>query len=102
MPSIDPQDVHGQLILLPAMNAPAQRAGRRTSPIDRFHLARVVPGDDVGAPTQQIARYVVDHIFERADFYLDLHAGGRTLFIQPRAHVVTSGDTDTATIPQTH
>jgi predicted deacylase len=100
MRTIEPRDVQGQLILLPAMNAPAQRAGRRTSPIDRFNLARVFPGDDFGAPTQQIARYVVDHIFERTDFYLDLHAGGRTLFIQSSAHVVTSADMDPALIRQ--
>ena len=88
MRQIQVDDVHGQLILLPSLNAPAMRAGRRTSPIDRLNLARVFPGDHFGAPTEQIARYIADHIFARADFYLDLHAGGRTLFIQPSAHVV--------------
>ena len=34
MRTVMPDDVHGQLILLPSFNAPAQRAGRRTSPID--------------------------------------------------------------------
>jgi len=87
---IQPHDVRGQLILLPSFNAPAQKVGRRTSPIDHLNLNRVFPGDDFGAPTQQIARYVADHVFSRADFYLDLHAGGRTLFIQPSAHVVLS------------
>lgn len=91
---IQKDDVQGQLILLPSFNAPAQRAGRRTSPIDHLNLNRVFPGDDFGAPTQQIARYVVEHIFSRADFYLDLHAGGRTLFIQPSAHVVMADDMD--------
>ena len=81
-------DVQGQLILLPSFNAPAMRAGRRTSPIDAMNLNRVFPGDHFGSPTQQIARYVAEHIFSKADFYLDLHAGGRSLFIQPSAHVV--------------
>ena len=81
-------DVQGQLILLPSFNAPALRAGRRTSPLDAMNLNRVFPGDHFGSPTQQIARYVAEHIFSKADFYLDLHAGGRTLFIQPSAHVV--------------
>ncbi len=85
-------DVRGQLILLPSFNAPAQRAGRRTSPIDHLNLNRVFPGDDFGAPTQQIARYVAEHIFSRANFYLDLHAGGSSLFIQPSAHVVLTGN----------
>lgn len=87
-------DVHGQLILLPSFNAPAQRAGRRTSPIDSMNLNRVFPGDHFGTPTQQIARYVSEHIFSKANFYLDLHAGGRTLIIQPSAHVVMADTMD--------
>ena len=93
---IQASDVQGQLILLPSFNAPAMRVGRRTSPIDHLNLNRVFPGDDFGAPTQQIARYVVEHIFSRADFYLDLHAGGRTLIIEPSAHVVMADDMDPA------
>ena len=85
---IEASDVAGQLILLPAFNAPALKAGRRTSPIDHLNLNRVFPGDHHGSPTQQIVRYVADHIFSRTDFYIDLHSGGRTLFIQPSAHVV--------------
>ncbi len=88
MRQIQASEVVGQLILLPTFNAPALKAGRRTSPIDHLNLNRVFPGDDHGLPTQQIARYVTDQILSRADFYLDLHAGGRTLFIQPSAHVV--------------
>ncbi len=85
-------DVRGQLILLPSFNAPALRAGKRTSPIDALNLNRVFPGDDFGPPTQQIARYVAEHIFSKANFYLDLHAGGSSLFIQPSAHVVMTDD----------
>ena len=98
MREIQPDDVHGQLILLPAFNAPALRAGRRTSPIDRFNLNRTFPGDDYGAPTQQIARYVADHVFSRANFHVDLHAGGRTLIIQPSVHVVMADGMDPALV----
>jgi predicted deacylase len=80
MRQIQASEVAGQLILLPTFNAPALRAGRRTSPIDHLNLNRVFPGDDHGLPTQQIARYVTDHILSRADFYLDLHAGGADTF----------------------
>ncbi|MEO7939511.1 MAG: succinylglutamate desuccinylase/aspartoacylase family protein [Burkholderiaceae bacterium] len=96
MRTVRSEDVAGQLILLPSFNAPAMRVGRRTSPIDRLNLNRVFPGDHVGAPTEQIAAYVAEHLFSRADFYLDLHAGGRTLFIEPSAHVVLSDDMDPA------
>ena len=92
MRDLQPTDVQGQLILLPGFNGPAQRAGLRTSPIDRLNLNRVFPGDDYGLPTQQIARYVTDTLFPRVQAYIDLHAGGRTLFIEPSAHVVMSPD----------
>jgi predicted deacylase len=91
---IRPDDVQGHLIMLPAFNAPALRAGRRTSPIDHFNLNRTFPGDDFGAPTQQIARYVADHVFARATHHVDLHAGGRTLIIQPSVHVVLADGMD--------
>jgi len=94
MRQIRAEDVAGQLILLPSFNAPAMRAGRRTSPIDRLNLNRVFPGDHSGSPTEQIACYVAEHIFSRADFYIDLHAGGRTLFIEPSAHVVLADGMD--------
>lgn len=95
---IQPSDVQGQLILLPAFNAPALRAGRRTSPVDHFNLNRAFPGDDFGAPTQQIARYVADNLFSRANFHIDLHAGGRTLILQPSVHVVMADNMDPAVI----
>ena len=63
-----------------------------------MNLNRVFPGDHFGAPTQQIARYVTDHIFSKASFYLDLHAGGRTLFVQPSAHVVMADTMDPAVV----
>lgn len=101
MRQIRAEDVAGQLILLPAFNAPAMRAGRRTSPIDHLNLNRVFPGKHDGSPTEQIACYVAEHIFSRADFYLDLHAGGRTLFIEPSAHVVLADGMD-ATLARTN
>lgn len=98
MRDIGVDDVRGQLILLPSFNAPAMKAGRRTSPIDGFNLNRVFPGDDYGQPTQQIAAYVAEHLFTRADVYIDLHAGGRTLFIEPSAHVVMADSMDPAVV----
>ncbi len=92
------EDVRGQLILLPSFNAPAMKAGRRTSPIDGFNLNRVFPGDDYGQPTQQIAAYVAATLFTRADVYVDLHAGGSSLFIEPSAHVVMADAMDPAVV----
>lgn len=79
--SLEPAQIHGRLIVVPAVNLPAVRAGRRTSPIDDLNLARAFPGDPAGTPTRQIAHYVARELVARADFVLDLHSGGTSLEI---------------------
>ena len=78
---LNPREIHGRLIVLPALNAPAVKVGRRTSPIDGLNLARAFPGDPDGTPTRQIAHYVANELLPRVDFVLDLHAGGSSLEI---------------------
>ena len=53
--------VRGRIIILPAANYPAARAGRRTSPLDaggEGNLNRAFPGDPNGGPTAMIAHYI--------------------------------------------
>ena len=78
---LNPKEIHGRLIVLPALNAPAVKVGRRTSPIDGLNLARTFPGDPNGTPTRQIAHYIASELVPRTDFVLDLHAGGSSLEI---------------------
>ena len=42
--TLDPADLAGAVIIVPALNLPAFRAGTRTSPIDRGNLNRSFPG----------------------------------------------------------
>lgn len=88
--SLDPTQVQGCLILMPAANAPALRAAMRVSPLDGKNLARVFPGNPFGTPTEQIAAFIHDVLFPRCDAYIDLHAGGSSLFIQESAQVVVT------------
>ncbi|MCP4826706.1 MAG: succinylglutamate desuccinylase, partial [Shimia sp.] len=74
--------------------APAIKAGRRTSPIDDLNLARAFPGDPDGTPTRQIAHYVARELLPRADFVLDLHAGGSSLEIMTVALLRRHEDMD--------
>ena len=68
--------VAGRLIVLPALNVPAFRAGRRESPLDGGNLNRAFPGDARGTITSRLARFVTDEVLTRADVVLDLHSGG--------------------------
>lgn len=82
---LDPATVRGRVIILPAMNYPAFRAGTRTSPIDKGNLNRSFPGSPVGTVTAKIADYITRNLVPLADIVLDFHSGGRTLDFLPYA-----------------
>jgi len=82
---LDPGEVRGRVIIVPCLNPPAGRAGRRTSPIDGGNLARLFPGDAAGTPTAQIAEGATRLLLAEADLVLDLHSGGRSLDYLPCA-----------------
>ncbi|MGD1877272.1 MAG: N(2)-acetyl-L-2,4-diaminobutanoate deacetylase DoeB [Kiloniellaceae bacterium] len=83
--SLDPADITGRVILLPMMNYPAVRGGKRTSPIDGGNLNRLFPGKADGTITQKIADYVTAPLLPLADVVVDLHSGGKTLNFVPYA-----------------
>src|SRR5215469_5053229 len=83
--SLDPAQVRGRIIIVPAMNYPAFRAGTRTSPIDRGNLNRSFPGRPDGTVTAKIADYFQRCLLPLADLALDIHSGGRTLEFVPFA-----------------
>ena len=89
---LDPAEISGRLIILPAVNAPAVAAGRRTSPVDGLNLNRTYPGDPAGTITQQISAYVTDVIYPLGDAFVDLHSGGSSLDIIPSAIVEPAPD----------
>lgn len=83
--SLKATDVTGRVIVVPFMNYPAFRAGRRTSPIDAGNLNRSFPGRPDGTVTEKIADYFQRHLLPLATHVLDIHAGGRTLDFVPFA-----------------
>jgi N2-acetyl-L-2,4-diaminobutanoate deacetylase len=88
--TLKPEAIEGRVIVVPAMNYPAFRAGTRTSPIDGGNLNRSFPGRPDGTVTQKIADYFQRVLLPHADFVLDFHSGGKTLDFLPfaAAHVL--------------
>ncbi len=88
--SLKVEDVSGTVIIVPALNYPAFRAGTRTSPIDKGNMNRSFPGRPDGTVTEKIADYIHRHLLPRADLVLDFHSGGRTLDFLPfcAAHIL--------------
>lgn len=87
--TLDPKHVSGTVIIVPAMNYPAFRAGTRTSPIDKGNMNRSFPGRPDGTVTEKIADFFQRELLPRADIALDFHSGGKTLDFMPfcAAHV---------------
>ena len=73
----DISDIHGRVILVPAMNYPAFQIARRVSPIDSANLNRAFPGRPDGSITQIIADYFSRALLPLADYVLDIHSGGK-------------------------
>src|SRR5919202_1102404 len=87
MRELRPEQVRGRLILLPALNVPAVRAGTRLSPLDGKNLNRCFPGRADGTPTEQVAHYLSTVLFPLADVVIDIHTGGRSMDFYPCAHM---------------
>jgi len=77
--TLDPADLHGRVIILPAANYPAAMAGRRVSPIDGGNLNRSFPGNEAGSPTEMIAHFIETRLLPMSDCAIDLHSGGSSL-----------------------
>lgn len=93
---LDPGEIEGRLILMPSNNVHAALAGKRTSPVDGLNYNRTFPGDPRGTITEQISGYLADHIFPRADAFLDLHSGGSSLTMIPSAVIEPTEDRELA------
>lgn len=89
---LDPREISGRLILMPANNVHAVLAGQRTSPVDGLNLNRTFPGNPIGTITEQIAAFMAQEIFPRGDAFLDLHSGGSSLDILPSAVIEPTDD----------
>ena len=94
--NLDPNELQGRLILMPANNVHAVISGTRTSPVDGLNFNRTFPGDAKGTITQQISEFVANEIFPRGDAFLDLHSGGSSLDILPSTVLEPTDD------PQLH
>jgi predicted deacylase len=85
--ALEPSEIQGRVIIVPAANLPAALDGARVSPIDQGNLNRSFPGDPDGGPTQQIAHYIDSVLFPMATLFHDFHSGGTSLDYMPFASV---------------
>ncbi len=75
--------IQGRINILTTSNSPAADSGQRTSPIDGVNMDRAFPGDPRGSITEMIAHFIETELLPHADFMVDLHSGGSSLFYPP-------------------
>src|SRR5262249_42352262 len=90
MRRLRPEDLRGRVTLVPVVNEPAFRLGRRTAE-DGLDLGRTCPGRPDGSITEQIA-HALSSLIRTADFYIDLHTGGTRLRVLPLVGYALHGD----------
>jgi predicted deacylase len=81
MTELRPEKLRGRVTLVPVVNEPAFRLGRRTAE-DGLDLARTCPGRPDGSVTERIA-HALSVLIRPADAYIDLHTGGTRLRVLP-------------------
>ena len=93
-------DISGRVIIVPAFNYPAFRAGSRNSPIDDGNMNRVFPGNPSGTVTEKIADYFMRTLVPMSDVVVDIHSGGKSLEFLPfaAAHVLADKDQQAACV----
>lgn len=87
-------DITGQIIIIPGLNAPAVKSSARNSPLDGGNLNRAFPGDPLGGITAQIAYYVETELLPIADAVVDLHSGGKASVFSTCSLATRTKDTD--------
>lgn len=89
---LDPRQLKGILLSVPVVNVPAFEVGTRESPIDHLNMNRIFPGRQDGFISERIAHLFFHEVVLRADYFLDLHAGGKAFAMAPLVVYLEVGD----------
>ena len=97
---LQPEQVQGRVIILPAMHFPAAMNGTRLSPIDGKDFNRCFPGNPNGSFAEILAHYIASELLPLANFQMDLHSGGHSMDIVPStcAHVLSNAEAMSKTL----
>ena len=83
--ALQPAQISGRVIVIPALNYPAVMGGARVSPIDGVNMNRAFPGRRDGSVSQMIAHFVQHQVLPGCDAVFDIHSGGKTMMFSPFA-----------------
>ena len=76
---LDPAQIRGRVIMMPAVNIPAVLNDTRLSPVDNRDLNRCFPGDPRGTFSEMLAHFLDSVILPHVDVSVDLHTAGHSM-----------------------
>lgn len=88
---LDPEQVAGTVVGVPALNVPAFEAGKRGDPLDSFSydMNRLYPGSADGYPTERAAWAHWLAMRDACDLQIAVHSGGEHSYL---AHMIFAAD----------
>ncbi|PZQ45594.1 MAG: hypothetical protein DI551_06945 [Micavibrio aeruginosavorus] len=92
---IKSKDIKGRIIIMPAVNYHAVKAGTRLSPLDGMNMHGAFPGSASSKnPTEELAYYIETEIMPMTDYMIDLHSGGLSLDYLPFCSIRLTNNDD--------
>jgi predicted deacylase len=73
---LEPGQIRGRVIMIPAVDLPAALASTRLCPIDGKDLNRCFPGNPKGSFCDKLAHFIDSTILPLVDVSVDVHSGG--------------------------
>lgn len=89
---LDPAQLKGTFLSVPVVNVPAFEVGAREGPVDHLNMNRIFPGRQDGFVSERIAHIFFHEVVLKADYFLDLHAGGKAFAMAPMVVYLEEGD----------
>lgn len=88
---LDPQEMSGTVVFVPAMNVPAFQSGERGNPLDMFSydMNRIYPGRPDGYMTERVAFAHWEVMKGNCDLQIAVHSGGEHSYL---AHMIFAAD----------
>lgn len=74
--AVDPEQLRGELVVVPVANPLAFFARRRRTPDDGLDLDLTYPGNPEGSVTEQISAALTAILRDDVDYFIDFHSGG--------------------------
>lgn len=84
---LDPKDLKGTFVGVPAVNLEAFNSGTRVAAIDWSYqdMNRAFPGNPEGMITSRVAHFYFNNFVKKADYVISFHGGGNGLYLEPLA-----------------